>query len=182
MKRYTREEKRFRSKRLLMAITYFCFAALVFFIIVSYLSTPVKSTDMEKNIEVESMSSEITEQEDFENEKIEAALLDRAEKIENVTITHYCICEKCCGKTDGITASGVKATPGVTVAVDPDIIPLGADVLVDYGDGDIKYYRADDTGGSIKGNHIDLCVGSHEEAISLGVRTATVWWVDHGNG
>ena len=117
-------------------------------------------------------------QEAFENENIEQALLANANKIEDVKVTHYCCCVKCCGKTDGITYSGVKATPGVTVAVDTSIIPLGSDVLVDYGDGIINYYRADDTGSAIKGNKLDLCVSSHQEAINLGVRTATVYWVE----
>ena len=117
-------------------------------------------------------------QEAFENENIEQALLAKANKIEDVKVTHYCCCVKCCGKDDGITYSGVKATPGVTVAVDTSIIPLGSDVLVDYGDGVINYYRADDTGSAIKGNKLDLCVGSHQEAINLGVRTATVYWVE----
>ena len=113
--------------------------------------------------------------EEAENEKIEAALLARAHVIEDCVVTHYDCCVQCCGKDDGITASGRKATPGVTVAVDPNVIPLGSDVLVDYGDGEIHYYRADDVG--VKGNHIDLCVGSHEEALQLGRRAATVYWV-----
>lgn len=112
-----------------------------------------------------------------ENELIQAALLEKANMIEDCTITHYDCCVSCCGKTDGITASGVQATPGVTVAVDPDVIPLGSDVLVDYGDGEIHYYRADDIGGAVKGNHIDLCVGSHEDALQMGRRTATVYWL-----
>ena len=117
-------------------------------------------------------------QEDFENYYIEKSLLEKANKIEDVKVSHYCCCVKCCGKYDGITYSGVKATPGVTVAVDTSIIPLGSDVLVDYGDGIINYYRADDTGSAIKGNKLDLCVSSHQEAINLGVRTATVYWVE----
>lgn len=113
-----------------------------------------------------------------ENEMIEEALLARAVRLEDVLVTHYDCCIACCGKTDGITASGLRATPGVTVAVDPAVIPLGADVLVDYGDGTgLHYYRADDVGGAVKGNHIDLCVESHEKADELGRRQATVWWV-----
>ena len=65
-----------------------------------------------------------------ENDLIEAALLGKAHIIEDCTVTHYDCCVACCGKTDGITASGVQATPGVTVAVDPEVIPLGSDVLV----------------------------------------------------
>lgn len=104
--------------------------------------------------------------------------LDQAHVLEDVTITHYDVCSKCCGKTDGITASGAHATPYSTVAVDPSVIPLWADVLVDYGDGaGLRRYRAEDTGDAIKGNRIDLCVGSHAEALQLGRRTATVYWV-----
>ena len=113
-----------------------------------------------------------------ENERIEAALLARAHVIEDCVVSHYDCCVACCGKDDGITASGRRATPGVTVAVDPGVLPLGSDVLVDYGDGEIHYYRADDVGGAVQGNHIDLCVESHELANQLGMRTATVYWVE----
>lgn len=117
-----------------------------------------------------------------EAQSIEDALLVQATRIDSVTVTHYCTCQKCCGKPPdhpayGITASGRKATPYVSVAVDPSVIPLGSDVLVDYGDGVIEYYRADDTGSGVGGKHIDLCVSSHQEARNLGVRTATVYVV-----
>lgn len=105
--------------------------------------------------------------------------LDQAHVLEGVTITHYDVCSKCCGKTDGITASGAHATPYSTVAVDPAMIPLGAELLVDYGDGNgLCRYRAEDTGGAIKGNRIDLCVSNHAEALQLGRRTATVYWLE----
>ena len=116
-------------------------------------------------------------QEDYENYYIEAALLAKAHRIDNATVTHYDCCKKCCGNDKGITASGRKAVPYVSVAVDPNVIPLGSDVLVDYGDGVIEYYRADDTGSGVYGNHIDLCVESHATAIQLGVRQATVYWI-----
>lgn len=125
--------------------------------------------------------SEPEPQEEPENEQIEAALLAKATKIEGATITHYCICETCCGKSPdhpayGITASGRRAAPGVSVGVDPNVIPLGSDVLVDYGDGELHYYRADDTGSGVSGNHLDLCVASHQEALDLVVRVADVYW------
>ena len=101
--------------------------------------------------------------------------------LEDVTVTHYCICPLCCGKQPddpayGITASGRKAEPGVSVAVDPDVIPLGSTVIVDYGDGELHTYRADDTGGAVKGAHIDICMADHEAALQAGVKTATAWW------
>ena len=121
-------------------------------------------------------------QEDYENFYIEQALLENAHKIEHVTVTYYCICEKCCGKSPddpayGITASGIMATPGVSVAVDPSVIPLGSDILMNYGDGEIHYMRADDTGSAVNGNHIDVCLESHDAALQAGVKSATVYWV-----
>ena len=118
-----------------------------------------------------------------ENALIEAALLASAHRLDNVTVTHYCVCQRCCDHPAyGVTASGRRATPYVSVAVDPSVIPLGTDVLVDYGDGEIHYYRADDTGSGVGGRHIDLCVGSHDEALQMGHRTATVYWVDSEGG
>lgn len=113
--------------------------------------------------------------EDLENNYIEQALLARAHKIENVKVSHYDCCVQCCGKDDGITASGRVAVPGYSVAVDPALIELGSTLYLDFGDGELMECRADDTGSAVTGAHIDLCVGSHQEALNLGVKTATVY-------
>ena len=78
-------------------------------------------------------------------------------------ITHYCACTKCCGKSDGITATGTKATANKTIAVDPKVIPLGSEVLIDG-----QAYIAEDVGGAIKGNRIDIYCDSHQEALNRG--------------
>ena len=86
------------------------------------------------------------------------------------SITYYCPCEQCCGKwADGITASGLPATPGV-VAVDPEVIPLGSTVVIDG-----QKYLAADTG--VTGYHIDVCVVDYASAAKLGVSSADVWMV-----
>ena len=108
----------------------------------------------------------------------EAQLMPRAHKLEGVTVTYYDCCVACCGKSDGITYSGTQAAPYETCSVDPDVIPLGSDVTVDYGDGELHHYRAEDIGGGVNGNRIDICVSSHDEALELGVRTATVYWME----
>ena len=98
--------------------------------------------------------------------------------IQNCTVTYYC-CEArahICGGGSGKTATGTDVTAGRSAAVDPDVIPLGAEIFVDYGDGVLHSYIAEDTGSAIIGGHIDLAVATHEEALELGVRTATVWW------
>lgn len=88
------------------------------------------------------------------------------------TITHYCSCEKCCGKwADGITASGSTATENRTIAVDPSVISLGSVVYID-GVGE---FVAEDTGSAIVGNRIDIYCGSHEEAITRGIEFREVF-------
>ena len=184
-RRMTREQRRREARRTMAFLSAACMAILAGMMILAVLAAPAAGADLPDAGSLPgddvpalvrcAMTSE--EVEAAENEMIQAALLTRGTRLDNVTVTHYDCCVECCGKDDGITASGVRATPGVTVAVDPDVIPLGSDVLVDYGDGEIHYYRADDVGGSIKGNRIDLCVESHEKADELGIRQATVWWV-----
>lgn len=73
-----------------------------------------------------------------------------------------------------ITASGLKPVRnpnGVsTIAVDPNVIPLGTKVYVSgYG-----VAIAADTGGAIKGNIIDVFLNTHEECMSWGRRQVTV--------
>ena len=94
-------------------------------------------------------------------------------------ITAYCPCEKCCGRwADGITSTGTTATQGRTIAVDPRVIPYGT-VLYFEGHGDnFGGYIAEDCGGSIKGNRIDLYFNSHEEALKWGVQTRDVYIIE----
>lgn len=98
------------------------------------------------------------------------------------TITHYCPCEICCGvwaenRPDGIvyTASGAVAEAGVTVAVDPEIIPYGTKLVINGHE-----YIAQDCGGAIYGNKIDIYCSSHEEALQLGKYTAEVFMMEGG--
>lgn len=85
------------------------------------------------------------------------------------TITAYCPCVRCCGKSDGITASGVKAVEGVTVAMNKSI-PFGTKIYIDgVGERVVQ-----DRGGAIKGNKIDLYFDSHEKALEFGRQTKQV--------
>lgn len=80
-----------------------------------------------------------------------------------------------CGKTPnhptyGITKSGTCATSGRTVAVDPEVIPLGTTIIINGHE-----YVAEDTGGDIKGNRIDICFNTIEEALQFGRQTVEVF-------
>nr|WP_296959211.1 NlpC/P60 family protein [uncultured Mediterraneibacter sp.] len=94
------------------------------------------------------------------------------EKLGNFKITYYCSCEICCNKADGITATGTPVVEGQTIAVDPSVIPYGTQVIIGG-----HVFTAEDCGGAIKQNHIDVYVNSHEEALALGVANADVYLV-----
>lgn len=195
MKKLTREERRRRSQRRLMYITYLLFLLLLLAWLGSYLimtaeAEPANHSKAEVVRDSGSLPGDDTpatercymteeEIEANENELIEAALLARSHKLENVTITFYC-CEArphICGTGAGITASGRRVTPYVSCAVDPDIIPLGSTIMIEYN-GEMVYLRADDTGSAIQGNRLDIAVPTHDFALSLGVKTADIWWCE----
>jgi 3D (Asp-Asp-Asp) domain-containing protein len=91
-------------------------------------------------------------------------------------ITYYDACVKCCGKTDGITKSGAHVEKGVTVAVDPDVIPLGSYLYIEG----IGFRVAQDTGNGIKDNSVDIYVPTHSEAVKNGVEYGRVYLIKEG--
>ena len=193
-RRLTREERKRQSNRRLMYITYLLFLILLLVWLLGYLTMTAEAEPKEPAEPTVQTLDEILPGDDTpatercyltegelanENELIEQALLARSHKLEDVTITFYC-CEKrphICGTGTGITASGRRVTPYVSCAVDTDIIPLGSTIMIEYN-GEMVYLRADDTGPAVKGNHIDIAVNGHQEALSLGVKTADVWWCE----
>lgn len=94
------------------------------------------------------------------------------------TVYGYCPCEECCGKTDGITFTETKAMQGRTIAVDKSVIPLGSTVLIYYEDSLVGIYQAEDTGGDIKGNKIDMYFENHNDAHDWGIKDCEVVIVD----
>lgn len=88
-------------------------------------------------------------------------------------LTAYCNCSTCCGQwAGGATASGAMPKAGRTIAVDTSVIPFGTKVVIN---GNV--YVAEDTGGAIKGNKIDVFFSSHQEALNFGVQYAEVFKV-----
>lgn len=73
-----------------------------------------------------------------------------------------------CGKSDGITASGLKVAEKRTLAC-PPAFPFGAKVSIE-GVGEL---RCEDRGGAIKGNHFDIYVETKAEAFAFGRRNLT---------
>lgn len=107
-------------------------------------------------------------------ESTETAAPNTGSKVITVEATAYTAsCEGC----SGITSTGIdlKANPDAKViSVDPSVIPLGSKVYVEgYGEA-----IAGDTGGSIKGNRIDVFIPSKQDAADFGVKQLKVTILD----
>ena len=181
MKRKLTKEQQYRRRaEYSIRAAALCFALLI----VIYAAVCARSAEeVSTPAEEENIAQELPgeEPEAVPEPAVETDPLVSWNKVEGATLTHYCICVICCGKEPdhpayGITASGREAEPYTSVAVDPLLVPLGAYVLIDYGDGDVLVGRADDTGSGINGSHFDLCVPSHEEAKQEGVKVVDIYW------
>ena len=105
-------------------------------------------------------------------------------KVINCNATAYDLSFQSCGKRPGqsgygITASGTQAQYG-TVAVDPRVIPLGTRMYIESADGSFVYGYcvAEDTGGAIKGNKVDLFFNTNSECLQFGRRSVKVYILD----
>nr|WP_211175807.1 3D domain-containing protein [Paenibacillus sp. SZ31] len=81
--------------------------------------------------------------------------------LKNVSMTAYSSEEPGIGTK---TASGTRVTEGRTIAVDPKVIPIGWWVYIEG----LGFRRAEDTGGAIKGNKIDVYYDSVKHALNFG--------------
>ena len=93
--------------------------------------------------------------------------------------TAYCSEEYAhiCGEGHGITSSGAKVQPGVTVAADTSVLPYGTVVYIEG----VGLRVVQDTGGAVKGNKLDVAVNTHAEALSWsGWGSRRVWIISGG--
>jgi uncharacterized protein YabE (DUF348 family)/3D (Asp-Asp-Asp) domain-containing protein len=92
--------------------------------------------------------------------------------LKNVKLTAYHAGADSTGKEKGDpgygkTYTGTTATEGRTIAVDPKVIPLGWWVYIDG----IGFRRAEDIGGAVKGNKIDIYFEDDEYARKFGTKS-----------
>lgn len=95
----------------------------------------------------------------------------------NFKLTAYCSCFICCGvwannRPNGIIygAIGEELKEDYSIAVDPNVIPYNSEVIING-----KTYEAQDCGGAIKGNRIDVYFKDHNDALEFGVQYAEVF-------
>jgi 3D (Asp-Asp-Asp) domain-containing protein len=77
-----------------------------------------------------------------------------------------------CYDLNGVTKSGVIAGPQ-SAAVDPGVIPLGTQIYVDG----IGVRTADDTGGAIVGDHVDIWEPTFGQCAAWGAQQRAVYSV-----
>ena len=92
------------------------------------------------------------------------------------TVSHYCRenYPHICNNGDAAyTATMTTPTPGRTIAIDPTVIPYGTEVIING-----HTYIAEDCGGAIKGNRIDVLCDTHEEALQKGMIETEIFIIE----
>lgn len=107
--------------------------------------------------------------EEVKNEKILARWKEKQSPLKlpmgkfTINASAYTAAADECGKSDGITASGIKVQEKRTLAC-PPMYPFGTKIKIEgYGT-----YVCEDRGGAIKGNHVDIYMQTKKEAFAFG--------------
>ncbi len=135
---------------------------------ISVLRSQVQETIEENSILLDFVRSRLEQSssEQMERSNSEQSKRDRQIKIDLFEVTAY---TKECGYPwdDGITYTGETAVPFKTVAVDPEVIPLGSKVLLLNESGEVIIEAtASDIGSAVKGRTIDIYMGEGRGAYS----------------
>ncbi len=100
---------------------------------------------------------------------LEASVEGKTPTIVSMNTSAYCSCSKCCGKSNGITSSGARATEWCTVAAGSGY-PIGTVIyiptLASAPNG--GWFVVQDRGGAISNNRRDIYMGSHSAALQYG--------------
>ena len=134
-------------------------------------NTPVETT----TIETEAPNIEVISTADVESLdliKVEEPTTEVKKSLGVFKITAYCPCSKCSDEYGSITSTGVIASEGRTIAVDPDVIPYGSIIEING-----HRYVAEDCGGAIKGDRLDIFFNSHDDALEFGVQELEVYLI-----
>lgn len=124
-------------------------------VIAAPISTIKEFNEAQKDIFIPAPEPDITV---VEEKKPDRILISLGE----YRISAYCPCEKCCLKSDGITASGTQATAGRTAAMNG--VPFGTKIVIDGHE-----YTVEDRGRGLGSKIIDIYFDTHDEALNSGL-------------
>lgn len=165
----TREQRKADESALFAAA---CLGATVILIVVSILATSAQAVEASP----EESSAAVEEYDPAWDKPATESAVCNDVFLGEYTLTAYCACSRCCGVwANGYTATGTWATEGRTIAVDPKVIPYGTRVLLICPDGTQHSYIAEDCGGGVNGNHIDVFFNDHQAARVFGVQSAMAY-------
>lgn len=106
---------------------------------------------------------------DASAEALAASVEGMTPRVATFNTSAYCSCSICCGKSNGITSSGVQAKEWYTIAAGAGL-PIGTVVyipaLASKPNG--GWFVVEDRGGAISNNKIDIYMSSHAAAIQFG--------------
>jgi 3D (Asp-Asp-Asp) domain-containing protein len=126
-----------------------------------------KLSDAENTIKEQEKTIQKIKQEEVQKKKLEDA--DKGTYLGNFNLSFYSKEQF----PNSSTSTGVMPQVGVTVAVDPKVIPLGTKIHIEG----LGVRIAQDTGGAIKGNKLDVFVATTAEAYQMGRQNRKVWIV-----
>ena len=92
-------------------------------------------------------------------------------KVATFNTSAYCPCMSCCGKTNGITASGAPASEWYTLAAG-SVYPIGTVIYIPYFKDKPNggWFVVQDRGGAISSDRLDIFYDSHSAALQFGRR------------
>ena len=126
-----------------------------------------KLSDAENTIKEQEKTIQKIKQEEVQKKTLEDA--DKGTYLGNFNLSFYSKEQF----PNSSTSTGVMPQVGVTVAVDPKVIPLGTKIHIEG----LGVRIAQDTGGAIKGNKLDVFVATTAEAYQMGRQNRKVWIV-----
>lgn len=139
-----------------------------------------------KTIETERITEDKRTIETETDKEVDTNQVIKPVSLGNFKLTAYCSCSLCCGKwalnrpidnngNEIVYGSiGERLKEGYSIAVDPTVIPYRTEVIING-----KVYKAQDCGGAIKGNRIDVYFDDHQAALNYGVQYAEVFLVEN---
>lgn len=169
------------SKRMLLFIVMVYMFGMMKLNYEVYRQTTWQATNGIKSTErIEATDKNTNEELDSEDSQKEVKIEEpKVVSLGEFRLTAYCSCSKCCGKwalnrpkdENGkeivYGSTGERLLEGVSIAVDPNVIPYGSTVIINGNS-----YIAHDSGSAIKGNRIDVYHNDHQAAKEFGVQYA----------
>lgn len=105
----------------------------------------------------------------IQGEYILEPVVDKKDGSKELNVSAYCACEKCCGKSNGITASNTKAQQWHTVAAGSSY-KFGTKIYIPdlAGTPSGGWFVVEDRGGKIDDDHLDVFFEDHQAAKQFG--------------